>query len=272
MLSAHIMLAGWVALGCSACLRLPAPPLARFASDGFHPLRDHYRVLFTQGGERTCSIASPEWALDNYELIRRPCEIEPRRAREYRVHHRLDHDADGRTDADSPEPRDDVLLLHRGDGTAMWIRTVPLEPRLEQRALDVLVHDYLDWLSGSTSVEIDLGNYITVRTRRSRIVRVVSEGPAQVAGQPAHRVQFDRIDTTRAPVDPSYVPEREELVVFRPGAHRWRSARSGVRSRDSWPMIVIVGISARADRLEAHRVDFESLLAGILLNDPPPGS
>jgi hypothetical protein len=152
----------------------------------------------------------------------------------------------------------------------MWIRTVPIDPQLEQRDLAGLLHDYLDWLSGSTSVEIDLGSYITVRTRRARVVRVVSEAAAEVAGQLAHRVIFDRIDTTRASVDPHYVPEREELVVLRPGAHRWRPSRAGLRRSLSWPMLVIVGMSAPADRLEAHRVDFESLLAGLLLNAVPP--
>lgn len=244
----------------------PRPPSVRFGDGAFHPRRDHYQVLFLDGAG--CRVAPLDWALLNYEGLDGRCDRSPREGRDYTFRYQLDHDGDGRPDADSLEQRHDLLLEHRVDGTVIAVRTVPIDPTLEARALSVLAHGYLDWISGSTTTELDLGDEIRSRTSGPRLVRLVSERDRIVGGQDAYEVRFDRVDADRAEVDPAYVPERREMVLLRPGHHRWRSARMR-RGSAAWPMLVVISYVGAPERLELHRADFESLLSRIVVDRGP---
>jgi hypothetical protein len=241
----------------AGCASGPRGPY--FGRTAFYPRREHYRVAFEEGGDETCRLLSDAWILENYARDGDPCNRRPLGGVDRRIHYELDHDSDGRPDVDTIEARFDLRFEHREDGSQIWIRTIPMDPDLADRALDVLAEEYLDHLSGTALVEVELDRGVRVRADHPHVVRVVSAENGTLGGEPAHQVTFDLLDADRVDVDPSYVPDRVTLVLFRPGEHSWWSVRRGIRSAE-WPMIVVLGYSARADRWDTHWPEYQSFV------------
>ena len=205
------------------------------------PLR-HYRIRYADVERR--AVLPIGWTLLNHS--------------DDDIHHSAGWTVQDRSSGHAiSRPSFDLFAEHGEDGTAIWVRTVPLTARLGRRSLEALAHTMVsDGLGeGLIAMSADRGNHTETQVVSSQIV---DEGDAEVSGVPAYlaTVRLSTVGSARAAGDLLIT-----FVLFHPGSLAWRA--SGIADPNGQPMVVIAGFEVTADRYEQHRPTFEAMLARL---------
>ncbi|MGE0791076.1 MAG: hypothetical protein AB7S26_35720 [Sandaracinaceae bacterium] len=231
-----------------------------FSDTAYYPARDHYRVRAHP--ERSASphhLLSAHWQVDNFQVDPSGRITDAKRGPDWRASFRLDEDGDGRPDR-APATADlyDLRFIHDEDGSVIWSRTIPVDATASNRRLDVVAHDLVDRVGGSTYFRVDLSS---VGEERRIGTRLVEEGPVELNGASGWLVTFDVIALDQEEANAEYVGDRVTLVMVRPHLRWMRDGTSA--ETGGWSMLTMFGLAGRAEIQPQHRGDFEQLLSRV---------
>lgn len=249
---------------CVACVGLACagPPVGTFTDAAFYPLRDHYRVTAVRPG----GLLPARWALDNYRVDESGQIREPKRGRQYFTQYRLDRDGDGRVDTRGRTPLYDLRYEHESDGSVIWVRTMPTPMGTAERSLEVIANDYVDHVGGGSYFTVSLAGQVSQRRLGTR---VVEQGPVRVGGTAGWMTTFDVLALEQQEASPEYAGDRVTVVFIRSEA-LWGPGQAPQHGGE-WPMLLVLGLAARAELHPQHEETFYDLLRRVDLN-PRPGT
>ena len=210
-----------------------------FDSEAFYATRQHFRVRYVPEGRGSRALLGPDWRPTSFAYADgMPVEIAGspivRRVA-------VDVDGDRRPDA-SVSLEHDLHFEHRRDGATMIVTTLPLDPSLGERSLDVLLHEMLDAASEARASADSL-----------QVIRTLYEGRAEVGGASAYQAVFEGAALGAEGRVVARSSDRAFLVLVRPSAGYAIGGRSV-------PMVVLFWLFARQEHFDAHVPELRSLL------------
>jgi hypothetical protein len=242
---ALVFAAGYVASGCAAAGW-------GFRETAFIPEFRHFQIGYVDADAR--DVTSEGWQPDNYHRDGAGT-IRINETDEYSTRYGFDTNNDGAADRTYTRPLYDLRLSHRGDGSVMFVRSIPLRHDLAERTLESLAHDYVDAVAGTTVVAVALTDRVAA-SASTHATQVVSERELALDRRRAYEIIFDVIDLDQHEVDAAAVSSRVRLVLARPVSGFEYQANAWVTA----PMIVALGYAAEPENFERHAADFEDLL------------
>jgi hypothetical protein len=229
------------ALSVAGCLH--PDRVGRFATDGFHPTADHYRIRYRYGvGPR--ALLSPEWEIDNFAID----ESGRARGRWGNSDDLSIHDARDRRGRRRHVGVRYDLRFRNDFGAEIFARTIPIDHDDGSALPEHSVHRGLHALSAGNGPDL-LG-----RGPRRYRVWIVSEAPAIVDGRRGYSVTFDL-----SPKHLDVPTERATVVALRADPHLFPARRRRV----SLPGLIVLGYVTLPDRHDLHRSEFETLVERV---------
>jgi hypothetical protein len=159
-----------------------------------------------------------------------------------------------------PRPRFDLYAERDDDGAILFVRTIPVPFRIGARPLADFAHHFVLRARDEGLTFVD-----GARTVRPGAATIQSESPAEVGGVEAYAIT---VDASVAAAARHESPRTVALVLFRPGAWRWRE--SGLATAEGAPMLVVAGYAASPDDYDAHVADFHALLGRLDVRPDAP--
>lgn len=225
-----------------------------YRARAFVPAPRHYRVRYLEGEEDARRVLPASWAVRGFRVDGAGRPGDPNMPAGSGVTIAIDVDGDGDPDVRGETPRFDLHYEADEDGAELWATTVPLSPRLGRRSLAILARELVEGVFGA--------GFVTFRDGRARAYEtvIVDETEARVGGAPAYVITFQiaqvPVAGSRATVSDG---EMVTLVLVRPGRLLWRPGALA-STGDGVPMLIVLGLDARADRHALHRPALDALL------------
>jgi hypothetical protein len=204
---------------------------------GYEQRQYGWRLPFADAPKRL--IAPSPWRLDNWEE-KSPGHFEAKRGPHYFDTVEVDDDGDGKIDGweRHEEPLSDLELVNEEDDSFVWIKTRAIPPGSARRKLELVARDYVDALSGWTTIaQLDLFGRERKRARQlTTLLKSVRE--TRVGGHRALDVVADIADVDELRVNPRARLGRLRVVVARIG---YVVARRSEDEKSAWPSEVVQG-------------------------------
>ena len=226
-----------------------------------------YDIPYERGTQR---LLPAEWRLDNFELGR--AGLVPKRSQRYLTSYHLDEDddRDGRSGTIVDALKYALRFEHSVHAGVIWLREIPIETKLRNQDLRVLMQSYIDELSGAVyeTVPRDASPWsdkpqIVVEHRRAPVV--LEEGPAVVAGQPAYTATIEIADVDEVHVAPQSRTSRAQLVLLRaPRDETYEPGDVNVPTRN-YPVVLLAGYSNMPPDFARGLDDFHTVLRRIAI-------
>lgn len=237
--TAVLVLASVLALG-AGCYRPSA--IGYFDETAYYPARGHYRVGFD--GPDGSRVLLRGWTLTDFARRDGVPTTAIGNVSSHTQRFNYDPDDTGRSRLVIDETRD--LRLAHDDGSRILMWTEPLT-----RAASTF----------------DLGEMVVALAmasvaRSNMTVTIAEHAPVSLDGQPAHQVFFEVVDPTPLATGIRRMPIRNCLVAVRPD-RRWIPNGSTEDPSEGMPMVVLMVLSADADRFDARYAEWEALLGRI---------
>ena len=222
-----------------------------------------YDIPYERGTQRLLPM---EWRLDNFELGREG--LVHKRSERYVTNYHLDEDddRDGRSGTIVDAFKYALRFEHSVHAGVIWLREIPIETKLRNKDLRVLMQSYIDELSGAVYEPVrrepaspwDQRPQIIVEHRRAPVV--LAEGQASVAGQPAYTATIEIADIDEVHVAPQTRTSRVELVLMRaPHDETYEPGNINIPTRN-YPVVLLAGYSNMPPDFAKGLDDFHGLL------------
>jgi hypothetical protein len=225
-----------------------------FRDDGFHHDSYPYDVRYAEPQAR--SILGPDWRIDNY-IVRPDGSVgEAKTADGYEGNQVIDLDGDG-----TPDKRKvfyyDLRLTHRRTSATIWLQTFPLAPSYADRDLRVLMHDYVEALSGTDFYATLDGPGHKGPEAKTYAATVRTEKPSTLGPFEAYDATIELANVDQLRLDPNRRHGVVRVILARTDYRRaWT-----LNSRDVSNIVMRVGYSANPEDFEAGLPDFERFLS-----------
>lgn len=248
---AAVSSAVWTAVGCVAS-RGTLGPTGYTSNYG-------YELPYRPG---TKTLLPPEWGVDNLRLeqatwVRKDQD-------RYVTEYRFDNDGDGKTDHSFKTFTYALRYEHRVDAGVVWLREIPIAPKLRNKDLRVLLQTYLDEIAGATYETVNIGTGLpTVVVEHRQAPVILEEGPATVAGQSGYAVTIDLANVDEVRVTPHARVMRIQLVVMHAPKDEVYEPINKRMPREVYPVIMLAGYSNLPTDFAKHLGDFHSLLRNM---------
>jgi hypothetical protein len=247
-----------------AMLACSCAPTWGFRETAFEPELEHYAISYADPSART--VVRPGWLADNFRRNQQG-NLVANTSGPFAILYNLDTDNDGTVDRSTVRPLYDLRLVHREDGTVLWMRTMPLDIQHADRSLANLARNYVEAVAGTTYVSVNFSS--PMGTARTHATRIVSEMPTTLDGREAFDVTFDVIDLDQREVTPDAVANRVRIILARPDP----SYRFMATTRVSYPVVVVIGVASNPNDFDRHVSDYDDLLSRFTWQaerEPPP--
>jgi hypothetical protein len=230
-----------------------------------------YDIPYERGTQR---LLSTEWRLDNFELGREG--LVHKRSARYVTNYHLDEDDDrdgrsGNSGTIIDAFKYALRFEHSVHAGVIWLREIPIETKLRNKDLRVLMQSYIDELSGAVYQTVQQGDaspwsqkpQIVVEHRRAPVV--LEEGRAVVAGQPAYTATIEIADIDEVHVAPQTRTSRVQLVLLRaPQDETYEPGNVNIPTRN-YPVVLLAGYSNMPPDFAKGLDDFHGLLRRIAI-------
>ncbi len=206
------------------------------------------------------NLMSPEWKLDNYYLKRK--QLVEKDSKDYVVTFELDKEGDGEYETKAKQYLYDLRfknLVH--DGT-IFVRTIPISTDLGQKKLSVLMQNYIEAIAGGGYEVVQLNPQDRIVIEKRYAAAVDDQGPATLAGLPAHVATLSVANTEQLKVDPKARAERVQLVLMHT---RFVYHPKGTNKKVVFPVLLLAGYANQPDDFDAGLVEFHQLLNRVVI-------
>jgi len=244
----------------------------RLESNRYQHSRYPYAVFYADGGAAMTPIGT-HWRVDNFTRGQEagPLNYRPKDGRAYWVKRLYDLDDDGTFETKRKEEFYDLLLEHHEKDAQLWVRTVPISTHDRGKDLSVLAERYVEAVAGSGSVAVQFGSEGPVGSIERRFAsRVLGTRDCMHNGRAAHRIDFEVANVDQLQLSDSARWVRGSLVLVRTG-YSERVDPSQSRPSVMYPVLMLVGVSARPQDYAGIASDFDLLLQKTVLGDVGKG-
>lgn len=241
-----------------------------FESTGFRSTYG-YEIPYQHG---TQSLLPVDWALVNFEHTASGGWTR-KTSNRYVTKYELDDDdagGDGRSASFVEWPTYAVRYEHRVHAGAIWLRDIPIEPRLRRKDLRVLMQAYIDEIAGATYETVQRGSTSRWTDSKPEIVvehrhaaAVLEEGPAIVAGQPAYAATIEVANIDEVHVAPSARMSRVQLVLLRAPQDEIYEPGDSHGATRRYPVVLLAGYSNMPADFAKGLDDFHDLLQKLAI-------
>lgn len=258
-----------IAVACAAAsVGCPAMHGGAFEATGFRSTYG-YEIPYERGTQR---LLPADWTLVNFEQTSDGGWARKTSSR-YVTKYELDDDddGDGRAGSFIEWPMYAVRYEHRVHAGAIWLRDIPIQTKLRDKDLHVLMQAYIDEIAKATYETVQRGStsawapepQIVVEHRRA--AAILEEGPAVVAGQPAYAATIDVANIDEVHVAPRARTSRVQLVLLRaPQDEVYEPGKFG-ETTQRYPVILLAGYSNLPGDFAKGLEDFHGLLRKLAI-------
>lgn len=227
----------------------------------------HYEIPYR--GTAPDEILGPDWRIDNYVRTAGgsgTSKWTQKGGPSYLTDRSFDFDGDGQTDVKrTDEPIYDLLLTHRKTDGVIWLRSIPIAHEMDQKELRVLAQRYVEASSGAGTVYVHFGEYGVSASAEVRYgTKLLHAMDCEVAGWPAHRVEFELSNVDRAQAGDAEAEERVGIVLIDPEFKRWVEATNSTAGAE-YKVLLVAGYSNRPQDAAGTEADLSELLERIEL-------
>lgn len=222
-----------------------------------HP---EYPLQVGYGTSAPGEVLGPHWQLENFQY-KNGVAKKPKRSRDYTVEYALDRNDDGKPDLTETWPAVDLRYVHDTTRAVIWLETFPVSSRLAETEPRVLAKGIVDGLSGEVTRTAAYARQRGVELRsegRTVTTFVRQESTCMMGDDEAYSMEFEIADVDQIKLDPERRIRIARLIVIRTGL-TWGRPRSTAR----FPVMMVVGYSARPEDYPTFTPDFEMFLADI---------
>jgi hypothetical protein len=255
-----------MAVACAAAsVGCPAMHGGAFEATGFRSTYG-YEIPYERGTQR---LLPADWTLVNFEQTWDGGWARKTSNRDLTTYE-LDDDGD-RAGSFAEWFRYAVRYEHRVHAGVIWLRDIPIQTRLRNKDLHVLMQTYIDEIAGATYETVQRGStsawapkpQIVVEHRQA--AAILEEGPAVVAGQPAYAATIDVANIDEVHVAPRARTSRVQLVLLRaPQDEVYEPGNVGQPTR-RYPVILLAGYSNMPADFAKGLEDFHGLLRKLAI-------
>jgi len=260
-----------VVLGLASC----APVVHGSFADSGYLSGYGYEIAYQTG---TKQVLPPKWGIDNYRPDRG--KWIPKEQDEYITKYEFDIDGDGSVDKWITKPIYALRYEHRVHSGVIWLRNIPLPPKLRTKDLRVLLQDYVDQITATTYETVHFQpNKVQIVVEHRPVVAIVEQGPATVAGQPAYMATIETADAEQIKLNPGVRVRRVQLVLMRAPQDEQVENDMGTTAQPPFmfPVVVVAGYSNMPADFQAELDDFHDFLrrltiggrSGLMLGTAP---
>lgn len=233
-----------MAVACGAAsVGCPAMHGGAFEATGFRSTYG-YEIPYERGTQR---LLPEDWTLVNFEQTSDGGWARKTSSRDVTTYE-LDDDG-GRAGSFAEWFTYAVRYEHRVHAGAIWLRDIPIQTKLRDKDLHVLMQTYIDEMAGATYETVQRGSTSAWAPKPQIVVEhrhaaaILEEGPAVVAGQPAYAATIDVANIDEVHVAPRARASRVQLVLLRaPQDEVYEPSRVGELTQH-YPVILLAGYS-----------------------------
>lgn len=246
---AHCVVAAALAYACHS-------GVGEFGKLGYQHPEYPYSVRYSDEARQL--LMPDDWQLDNF--YDRGHGLVPKTGDDYEATLYLDVNGDGKSDDVGTVPLFDLRFTHRRTTAVVWLRTVPIEQRLRDKELRVLMDGIVSGISGGGYRTVELeGSLYETNNEQRYAAKVVRSMNGKLAGRDAYAVVVDVSNVDRLRVDPKAVEARVMIVLARTGLEE----RVSGRVRDKFPILLLAEYIGVPSDFDATLPDFVGLLRRI---------
>jgi hypothetical protein len=245
------LLLGCLALLLGAC----GTSNAVLTDSGLLHERFGYRIS-SAGGPR--AFISGDWRVENFLP-----SGSAKSGSDYDTAWYVDSDDDGEDDEMESASYYDLRLEHRRNNGSIWVRTFPVSDVVYDKALTVLVQNYVENIASAGYFTAGISEAGTLRVEERRFAtRVLDTQTIGLDHHDAAAVLFDVANVNQLQMTADARSARALVVISRtPFRYRVRTAL-GVRE---WPVLMFVGYANAPADFDASLPDFQRFLGTIEL-------
>jgi hypothetical protein len=185
----------------------------------------------------------------------------PKTGADYEATRYLDVDGDGESEDIGTVPIFDLRFTHKKTTAVVWLRTRPIEQRLRDKELRVLMSGIVEGISGGGYQVVELNGALYETNKEQRYAaKVVRSTKATLAGKEAFATVVDVSNIDRLKVESTAVEARIMIVLARTGIETTIGRR--VKKKD-FPVVMLAEYAASPSDFDATLPDFEGLLKRV---------
>jgi len=254
----------WAGMASMAC----APSVRdAFMADAFSSGYG-YTVRYERGRE----LLPPTWGLENFR--REHGELVHKSQEGYVSTFEFDDNGDGTVDTRFQAYTYALRYEHRKNAGMIWLRNIPISPRLADKDLRILVQTLVNEMAGAsyeTAQIPDVERAIVVEKRQA--ATIVEEEPVTVAGQPGYLATIDFANIDQLRLTPDARARRVQIVLLHapatedtdPPPEYHGEQVHGARPGRRYPVLVAAGYSNLPADFDSGLADFHQLLGRIAI-------
>ncbi len=249
---------------CFLSLASCMPTHGRLEVNRFQHETYPYAVFYTAEGDPLSPLGKA-WRTANFE----PDEqggYRTKRGREHEIVRSYDTDADGSADTQEKGLLYDLLLQHAEKDATMWVSTTPIAPKERELPLSVFAERYVEAAAAAGEIPAGLPDLANTGRVASHILHTQ---PCEVSKREALQIDFELADTAQPGAGVQW--RRGRVVMVRTGyEHRVQQVSTG-QTTSAYPVLMTIGIGAKAADFATFEPDFDTLLQRTVLGDRHQG-
>jgi hypothetical protein len=231
------------------------PASGRLEANRFQHQRYPYAVFYSDTQHRDAPFG-PNWRIDHG--AERPEPTTSKTGGRYALNRVYDLNGDGRGDFERLEQRYDLLLENTQQDATLWLATFPLAEREAGTNLSGIARHYAEAMGAQGELVPDFGPEKNVSPASSDArTEVANERSCELSKRESLRVD---VTFTRAS------DRRTAALVFVRTGYEER-VFDGANGHAKYPVIMVIGNMAHADKRAALEPDFQSFLDHTVLGD-----
>lgn len=251
-----VMRALLLGLGLSVLPACAASPL-HITPSGFQNDELKYEVLYQP---RTQRLLPDDWRLDNF--YGSEDNLKPKEASRYVSQLRLDLNGDGISEYERKFPDYELRFEHKRSNGVIMLRALVMGEYERDKNLRLLTYDIVGSITGG--YEFPIHDDFFKRGDIRVATRIMSAGPAKVAGQEAFAVVFDVVNVDQSLISAPAVMRKVKLVLIRSGLLLHTSR---FKQEDAFPVYLCALYLEHPEQFETHTPAFVQLLKQIRIAD-----
>lgn len=229
--------------------------------EGYKHAKYDYAVQPLEG---TATLLPEEWAIDNL-YVGRGGDLEAKDSGDYTTKYQLDTDGDGTPDISPKTYTYDLRYVHRVHSGVVWLRTVPTPEIDRDRALRVLMQDYLDRIAGGSYELVGFDDERHIVEKRFA-TELLARGEGTIANVPAYAAEFAVANVDQLQVAHDARRMRVKLVLIRPGFAYEVADRYEGDTKVDFPVLLIAGFASQPEDYASGVADFDEFVSRLQLN------
>lgn len=174
----------------------------------------------------------------------------------------MDTDGDGEPET-YDAPRYDLKLVHSKTNGVIWVREIPLDANHAEKALDVLVGNYAESMSGSGFYAEDLAND-RIATAKTFATRILDQKPMVVSGREAVDATIELANVEQLKLASDSRQGKVRVIFVKAGCKR----DLGLRTTSAIvPLLTMIGYYNDPAHFDALIPEFDAFVKSMTFDD-----